>query len=99
MIASKIALELLILTTARLPVWSPYPRPVSGSDLGRYVELDPESGLIGISSSSSIRFRVPLKKFFYVIFISNGMLSSNPIVKITRPRPRSVPNKSVTLKI
>ena len=24
------------------------------SDLGRYVELDPESGLIGISSSSSI---------------------------------------------
>ena len=33
------------------------------SDLDRYVELDPESGLIGISSLSSIRFRVPLKKF------------------------------------
>ena len=47
-----------------LPVWpSPYPRPVSGSDLGRYVELDPESGLIGISSSSSIRFLLVMSRF------------------------------------
>ena len=37
----------------RLPVWPPYPRPVSGSDLIRYVELDAESGLIELSSSSS----------------------------------------------
>ncbi|EJK69225.1 hypothetical protein THAOC_09533, partial [Thalassiosira oceanica] len=31
----------------RLHVWSPYPRPVSGSDLSRYVELDAENPLAG----------------------------------------------------
>ena len=46
-------------------VWSPYPRPVSGSFLSRYVELDTESGLVELSSSSSP------KKFFYVIFVSS----------------------------
>ncbi|EJK46745.1 hypothetical protein THAOC_34574 [Thalassiosira oceanica] len=75
------------------------PRPVPGSDLGQYWELDTESSLIGFSSTSSIRIRVPIKKLFYVIFISNGMLSNGHIVKTTQLRTQFSPNKSVTLKI
>merc|ERR1712232_890880 len=42
---------------AGLPVWSPYPRPVSRSDLSRYAELDAESGLIELSSTRSSEHR------------------------------------------